>query len=576
MHTSLIPPSAVGGTIGTPVPSIDNDVKMVIWDLDETFWNGTLAEGAVELVAGHSELVKTLAARGIISSIASKNDYQTAKVTLEKAGVWDYFVFPSISYDPKGKRVSEIVQYASLRPENVLFIDDNVLNLEEARFFTPGIMLGQPSDLIPGLLAHPRLAGNPDPELTRLKQYQLLQRRFVDQQTTNLSNEDFLRASGVKIFFDFDVDANFDRIVDLVNRANQLNYTKVRLATDRDIAGFRAMLNEYGTSAACISCRDRYGDYGVVGFYMLRRTDNQFSLVHFVFSCRTMNMGIEQYVYEFLGKPEIAVVPDVAYGLDNHKTIDWIALSEAANGPALLVNDEKKLLLVGGCELQQLASYCSSSRSEFVNKIITQDAEDYKIRYDDPHFFLTDRDKLYLDEDMKRLAAWTHDDALQLDRNLAEAKIIIVAMRASLRHPFVRTKAGTYARMESHNIRMYMRKRATWFAEKFAVVDIDVRNRLVLIHEAFNVIDRQSSPDAQIFVIGASTRTASGLGERVTSDIYNRSCRGFCTNHERFHFVDVMDIVPPAQVVDDQHLTPGGYRLLSIHILDVLRRGSLH
>src|SRR5258708_23042620 len=143
MHTGLTPEVVDGPP---KLTSIDNDVKMVIWDLDDTFWNGTLAEGGVELISSHGELVKTLAARGIISSIASKNDYNAAKGILEREGLWDYFVFPSISYDPKGKRVSEIIQNASLRPENILFIDDNILNLEEVRFFNKGIMLAQPEE----------------------------------------------------------------------------------------------------------------------------------------------------------------------------------------------------------------------------------------------------------------------------------------------------------------------------------------------------------------------------------------------------------------------------------------------
>src|SRR5262245_43106523 len=113
MHSNLVPEMA-DGTIGSPIMSIDNEVKMVIWDLDDTFWNGTLAENGVEIVGHHCDLVKALAARGIISSIASKNDFDTAKGILESAGIWEYFVFPSISYDPKGKRVYEIIQSASL------------------------------------------------------------------------------------------------------------------------------------------------------------------------------------------------------------------------------------------------------------------------------------------------------------------------------------------------------------------------------------------------------------------------------------------------------------------------------
>src|ERR1041384_7260057 len=83
------------------IPSIDNDVKMVIWDLDDTFWNGTLAEGGIEFIESNAEIVRALAGRGIISSIASKNHHEAARDVLERAGVWDYFVFPSISFDPK-------------------------------------------------------------------------------------------------------------------------------------------------------------------------------------------------------------------------------------------------------------------------------------------------------------------------------------------------------------------------------------------------------------------------------------------------------------------------------------------
>ena len=171
---------------GLVVPSIDNDVKMVIWDLDDTFWNGTLSEEGVAVVEASAMAVRALAARGIVSSIASKNDFEAAKDVLEHAGVWEYFVFPSISFDAKGKKVAEIISAASLRAENVLFIDDNLGNLGEARFYNPGIMLARPGE-IPRLLEHPRLAGKPDLELKRLRQYRVLQRKFADQSSAGVS-----------------------------------------------------------------------------------------------------------------------------------------------------------------------------------------------------------------------------------------------------------------------------------------------------------------------------------------------------------------------------------------------------
>src|SRR5207248_5533787 len=136
-------------------------------------------------------------------------------------------------------------------------------------------------------------------------------------------------------------------------------------------------------------------------------------------------------------------------------------------------------------------------------KMMTTDSDYYKVRYADPYFFVSDRDELSRDEELTHLAGWTHDDALHLDRSMADAKIIIVAMRAALRHLYVRTKAGSYARIERPNIRLYLHKRPAWFMANFAIVDIDVRKRLALIQQAFEVIDGRGCPDADIFVMGA-------------------------------------------------------------------------
>ncbi len=40
-------------------------VKLVVWDLDETFWKGTLSEEGIQPIAQHVEMIKTLVDRGI-------------------------------------------------------------------------------------------------------------------------------------------------------------------------------------------------------------------------------------------------------------------------------------------------------------------------------------------------------------------------------------------------------------------------------------------------------------------------------------------------------------------------------
>lgn len=85
-------------------------VRLVVWDLDETFWNGTIVEGGIEYRQECHDAVIELARRGIMSSICSKNDFETVRAILVEKGIWDYFIFPSIAWEPKGPRLAALVE----------------------------------------------------------------------------------------------------------------------------------------------------------------------------------------------------------------------------------------------------------------------------------------------------------------------------------------------------------------------------------------------------------------------------------------------------------------------------------
>lgn len=62
-------------------------IKCVVWDLDHTLWDGILLEGdKPRLKPGIREILVTLDSRGILLSIASKNDYEHAMDQLKRFG----------------------------------------------------------------------------------------------------------------------------------------------------------------------------------------------------------------------------------------------------------------------------------------------------------------------------------------------------------------------------------------------------------------------------------------------------------------------------------------------------------
>ena len=336
-------------------------VRLVIWDLDETFWGGTLTEGGIRYNRSVHDLVITLAGRGIISSICSKNEMASVQQILEREGIWAYFVFPSVNWDPKGPRLAAMVEAMQLRPATILFIDDNPQNLGEAQHFVPGIQVADET-FIETMLDNPLLRGKSDPALTRLKQYQVLQQRQTEERSFGADNTEFLRLSGLTVTIEHDMEPHIDRAIELINRTNQLNYTKERLPEDLDEAraAFRKLIGGFATQAGIIRVRDRYGDYGYCGLYVMRTGGNWSKLLHFCFSCRILNMGVEIWLYNRLGRPQLKVVGDVLTNvLRNRRRVDWITVDTGgpSEGDAADSRTLDYFYARGGCDLTAVSHY---------------------------------------------------------------------------------------------------------------------------------------------------------------------------------------------------------------------------
>jgi len=543
---------------------LSNDVKLVIWDLDDTFWKGTLAEGAIVPIEVCKNCVITLAQRGIISSISSKNDFEEAKSNLTNFGVWDYFVYPRIEYGPKGKNIAALIEEMNLRAENVLFIDDNVLNLEEAKYYAPGVMVAHPEQILAGLLDLPQLAGKDDRQLTRLQQYKRLEKKSVERTKSSLSNEDFLRQCEIEVTIDYEVEKNFDRIVELANRTNQLNFTKRRLETPKAIADFRNLCNSYGIVAAIVRVSDKYGDYGAVGYFVARRLPHRNELLHFVFSCRTMNMGVEQYVYEYLRQPLVKIIPPVSNPIKCFASIDWIKEGTGAKGFSLLKSD-KELVLLGGCELLQLASLCSNRTSEFVNVV----RKGIPTRFDDAGFILSDRKTLAADRIFAKLRYWSYEDAIAFDKSLKSSQIVIVALFALFWDNYFVTNSGVKIRFLIPHLQSYLKKYPYWFVKNFRYCPMSFEERLDLVSQSLDRIAEISPQTCDRFALGLNTR---GLPEKSRGFAhrrrYNDILRRYCEKRGTFTFVDVEAIVAPQDQFDPDHFNRRGYLALANFISD--------
>lgn len=342
------------------------NIRLVIWDLDETFWKGTLTEGGHTYDRVAHDAVIALARRGIMSSICSKNDLQTVKAILQKEGIWDYFIFPSVNWEPKGARIKALIDDVQLRPESVLFIDDNHLNLKEATYYVPGLQVASEA-IIPSLLADPLLVGKDDSKLTRLQQYKVMETRKADQaefvDANPGGNIAFLRESGIRVRIEHDVEKHLDRVIELINRTNQLNFTKRRLPEKPEKAKnfLLRKLSRFDMQVGLVEVSDKYGDYGYCGYFQVHTRRDDVQLLHFCFSCRILNMGVEAWVYQRLGRPELEIVGEVLSDPVRAPEVDWITLSTSEMAEARADEPAKFALgsvaARGACNLWPLVHY---------------------------------------------------------------------------------------------------------------------------------------------------------------------------------------------------------------------------
>lgn len=327
-----------------------NQIKLIIWDLDDTFWQGTLSEGGIEPIPDHIDLVKQTTACGIINSICSKNDPAPVLEKLEELGVKDYFVFSSIDWTPKGQRIAKILSSMSLRAVNTLFIDDNQQNLEEAKYYAPELQTASPQN-IPDIIEFIRQQPQTDPEHTRLQQYQTLEKKRENREQYS-DNIEFLYSTNTQVDILYDSLSQIDRIHELLQRSNQLNYTKIRPTLEE----LRATIENPGTTTGYVKVSDKFGDYGIVGFFAIQNGE----CLHFTFSCRAIGQGVEQYVYATLGYPALKTIEPVVSYVDHSEAPRWINQENRTPSdmaPDLSTIKNHKLLFKGPCDMALISSY---------------------------------------------------------------------------------------------------------------------------------------------------------------------------------------------------------------------------
>lgn len=265
-------------------------VKLLIWDLDNTLWDGTILEdSAVRLREGVREALALLDQRGILHSIASKNDHETAMQKLREFGLDEYFLYPQINWNSKAANVQSIVQSINIGMDAVAFMDDDPFEREEVSHSLPDVLvldatalagLAQREEFIPPFIT--------EDSARRRHMYRAdMERKKAEDEFVG-PQEEFLASLKMRFELSPASEDDLQRAEELTVRTHQLNTTGYTYSYE-ELNAFRHSPNHLLFIA---SLKDRFGDYGKIGLALVEKGAQVWTVKLLLMSCRVMSRGV--------------------------------------------------------------------------------------------------------------------------------------------------------------------------------------------------------------------------------------------------------------------------------------------
>ena len=263
-------------------------MKLVIWDLDNTIWDGIIFHGEkVVLKPEAKEVLKQIDKIGVKQVVCSYNELDNCLKRIKEFGIDTYFSHVKASTRlTKDVMIQELLESCDILPEETLFIDDSILNRELVKM-SVGCHVDFDDDLYQIMKYF---------DTNRLVLMNQQRNRLNAENTWCGSKEDFMREVGNEISIKLGEETEIPRLTTLSNRTNELNASRNRYK-DEEIEKF-IKDNDYIVYVAYL--KDKFGDYGLIGEVIIEVSGDSWFVKDICVSCRTMGRGVASSLIKYV------------------------------------------------------------------------------------------------------------------------------------------------------------------------------------------------------------------------------------------------------------------------------------
>lgn len=316
MPISLAALPAAAKLVVDVVRSLQGAVKKcLVLDLDNTLWGGVIGDDGLsgiqigELGTGHAfsdfqKWLKELKNRGILLTVCSKNNEDTAKEPFEKhpemvLRLEDFSMFVA-NWEDKARNIRTIQQALNIGMDSMVFLDDNPFERELVRTMVPEITVPElPED--PALyLQYLRgldlfeTASYSREDAGRTEQYRERAQRAAFEAAFQ-SYDDYLEALQMRASAAAFDPFHYPRIAQLTQRSNQFNLRTVRY-TEAEI---EALAQDDSRIGLYFTLKDKFGDHGLISVVVLeKQPEDTLFISEWLMSCRVLKRGMEEFIVD--------------------------------------------------------------------------------------------------------------------------------------------------------------------------------------------------------------------------------------------------------------------------------------
>ncbi|HEX6288922.1 MAG TPA: HAD-IIIC family phosphatase [Herpetosiphonaceae bacterium] len=283
--------------------------KVVVVDADHTLWGGVVGEdgmdgvdlrdgGAGEAFRSFQAFLLELRRAGVLLALCSKNHEDDVRAVFERREMrlkQAHFAAWRIGWQPKSEVLRQIADELGLGLDSLVLIDDNPAEIAEVSAALPEVacicMPADPAEW-PRVMAAAGCLDRLPPTAEDLQRadFYAQERQRESVRSQSISREEYLAQLDVQVQIFAPTAGDLPRLSQLVTKTNQFNLN-CRRRSQPELA---ALCADQRYVVRLIQAQDRYGDYGIVGAYIVDLEAQSAELDTFLLSCRALGRGIEE------------------------------------------------------------------------------------------------------------------------------------------------------------------------------------------------------------------------------------------------------------------------------------------